>query len=228
MKPNPLSALYHLTEPTHSSVGPTPGCRCEDGTRGRAPLRRARHLSCTCVHLDHFGDLWALLPLADSDLDASALRHAAVSCCLQQTDVHECLGSTDHGDKPKALLGIEPFDDCFDRLRCLRRARPWIARPPFGYSILGGVIVIVTAALWLTVVFVAAHSTSIANSQQHQMSRSLRGLSQEVACCLTPRPTKVTSDIALGWDLDLAPVRGAVGGAPGQVDGIRPYPKSTC
>src|SRR2546426_402923 len=61
----------------------------------------------------------------------------------------------------KPLLGIEPFDDCFDRLRCLRRARPWTARPPFGYSILGGVIVIVTAALGLTVVFVAAHSTSI-------------------------------------------------------------------
>jgi hypothetical protein len=34
-----------------------------------------------------------------------------------------------------------------------------------------------------------------------------------------------------GWPLEiggLAPVRGAVGGAPGQVDGIRPYPKSTC
>src|SRR4029077_478355 len=87
-------------------------------------------------------------------------------CCLQHTDVHECLGSTDHGDKPKALLGIEPFDDCFDRLRCLRRARPWIARPPFDYSILGGVIVIVTAALGLTVVFVAAHSMSIRIRQQ--------------------------------------------------------------
>jgi ABC transporter substrate binding protein len=88
-------------------------------------------------------------------------RLAAMSCCLQHTNVHECLGSPDHGDKPKALLGIEPFDDCFDRLQCLRRARPWITWPPFGYSILGGAIVIVTAALRLTVVFVAAHSTSI-------------------------------------------------------------------
>src|SRR5260370_17953889 len=101
-----------------------------------APLRRTRRWSWTFVHLDQLADLWALQPLADSDLDAGALRHAAVSCCLQHTDVHECLGSTDHGDKPKALLGIEPFDDCFDRLRSLRPARPWIARPPSGYSIL--------------------------------------------------------------------------------------------
>src|ERR1700758_4062260 len=126
-----------------------------------APLRRARRRSWTCVHRNQFADLWTLQPLADSYLDASALRHAAVSCRLQHTDVHKCLGSTDQGDKPKPLLGIEPFDDCFDRLRCLRHARPWTARPPFGYSILGGVIVIVTAALGLTVVFVAAHSTSI-------------------------------------------------------------------
>jgi len=111
--------------------------------------------------LDHFGDLRALLTLADPDLDAGALGHAAVPRGLQLPDVHECFGPAGHGDKPKALLGIEPFDDCFDRLRCLRRARPWIARPPFGYSILGDVIVIVTAALGLTVVFVAAHSTSI-------------------------------------------------------------------
>jgi hypothetical protein len=130
--------------------------------RGRAwMLRRARRRSWTCVHLDQFADLWALQPLADSDLDASALRHAAVSCCLQHTDVHKCLGSADQGDKPKPLLGIEPFDDCFDRLRCLRRARPWTARPPFGYSIGGGVIVIVTVALWFTVSFVAAHLTSV-------------------------------------------------------------------
>src|SRR5262249_50442772 len=38
MKPNPLSALYHLTEPKHSSVGPTPGCRYEDG---RGWMRRS-------------------------------------------------------------------------------------------------------------------------------------------------------------------------------------------
>src|ERR1700730_2751076 len=34
----PLSALYHLSEPKHSSVGPTPGCRCEDG---RGWMRRS-------------------------------------------------------------------------------------------------------------------------------------------------------------------------------------------
>ena len=72
------------------------------------------------VHLDHFGDLRALLSLADSDLDPSAFGHAAVSCCLQLTDVDECLGAAGHGDKPKALLGIEPFDDRLDRFRCLR------------------------------------------------------------------------------------------------------------
>jgi hypothetical protein len=44
---------------------------------------------------------------------------------------------------------------------------------------LGCVIVIVTAALRLTVVFVAAHSTSIRIRNNNQMSRSLRGPSQE-------------------------------------------------
>src|SRR5664280_555966 len=61
---------------------PDAGLSLYDGTRGRASLRRTRHLSITCVHLDHFGDLMALLPLADSDLDASAIRHAAVSLSL--------------------------------------------------------------------------------------------------------------------------------------------------
>ena len=57
------------------------------------------------------------MALANSDLDAGALGHAAVPCCFQLTNVHECLGPADHGDKPKALLGIEPFDDRFDRSR---------------------------------------------------------------------------------------------------------------
>src|SRR5262249_61780851 len=108
-----------------------------------------------------FGALWTLLPLANTDFDASALRHAAVPCCLQPTDVHECVGSSDHGDKSKALLGIEPFDDCLVRLRRLRCGWPWIARPPFGCKVLGVVIVIETAALRLAVILVAAHSTSI-------------------------------------------------------------------
>lgn len=96
---------------------PHTGLPLRGGTgKRRTPLSPARHLSSTCVYLDDLGDLWALQPLADSDLDVGALRHAAMSCCLQHTDVHECLGSTDHGDKPKALLGIEPFDDGFDRL----------------------------------------------------------------------------------------------------------------
>ena len=123
------------------------------------PLRRARRRNWACVQLHHIGDLRAFQPLADLYLNASALRHAPVSCCLQHTDVHKCLGSTHQGDKSKALLDIQPFDDCFDWL-CLRRARPWIARRPFGYSILKGVIVIVTAAFWFAVIFVAAHSTS--------------------------------------------------------------------
>ena len=67
------------------------------------------------------------MTLANSDLDPSTFRHAAVPCCLQLTDVHECLGPADHGDKSKALLGIEPLDGGFERLRCVRWARLWIA-----------------------------------------------------------------------------------------------------
>ena len=36
-KPNPLSALYILTEPTHSVVAPTPGCGCEDERGAERP-----------------------------------------------------------------------------------------------------------------------------------------------------------------------------------------------
>src|SRR3981189_942484 len=36
-KPNPLSALYTLTEPTHSVVTPTPGCRCEEERGAERP-----------------------------------------------------------------------------------------------------------------------------------------------------------------------------------------------
>ena len=77
----------------------------------------------------------AFLALADSDLDASALRQAAVSCCRQKTDVKECIRSAGHGHKTEAFFRIEPFDDCFDRLQSLQSAR--ILRPPYGYSILG-------------------------------------------------------------------------------------------
>jgi hypothetical protein len=81
---------------------------------GQSPRRCARHLSWTGVHLNHFGNLGALLALTDSDLDAGAFGHAAVPRCFQLTNVHECVGPADHGDKPKALLGIEPFDDRID------------------------------------------------------------------------------------------------------------------
>jgi hypothetical protein len=94
---------------------------------------------------------------ANSDRDPRTFRHAAVPCCLQLTDVHECLGPSGHGNKSKALLGIEPLDSGFKRLRRLRCARPWIARPPFGRSVLRSVIVIVTTMFWLTIIFVAAH-----------------------------------------------------------------------
>src|SRR4029079_11835212 len=36
-KPNPLLALYILTEPTHSVVAPTPGSRCEDERGAERP-----------------------------------------------------------------------------------------------------------------------------------------------------------------------------------------------
>ena len=81
---------------------------------GRAPRRGARPLNCTRGHLNHFDNLRALLAPADSDLDAGALRYAEVACCFQLANVHECLGPANHGDKPKAFLGIEPFDDRFD------------------------------------------------------------------------------------------------------------------
>ena len=112
--------------------------------------------------LNHFGNLRAFLALADSDLDAGALGYAAVPCCFQLTNVHECLGPADHGDKPEALLGIEPFDDRFDRSRCSCRARTRIIWPNSRCSIVRFLIVVITAALRLTVVvFVTAHSTSV-------------------------------------------------------------------
>src|SRR3954447_7446139 len=130
--------------------------------RGRAPRRCARHLSCTRVHLNNFGNLRAFLALADSDLDAGALGHAAVPGCFQLTNVQECLGPAGHGDKPEALLGIEPFDDRFDRSRCPWRARTRIIWPNCRCSVVRLLIVVITAALRRTVVvFVAAHSTPV-------------------------------------------------------------------
>ena len=87
--------------------------------RGRAwvPLRRARRWGCTRVHFDQCADLWTLQPLADLYLDASALRQAGMSCCLQKTDVNESILSTGHSHKTEALFGIEPFDNCIDRFR---------------------------------------------------------------------------------------------------------------
>src|SRR5438105_12854190 len=63
----------------------------------RLEVRRARCPGCSFVDLDHFADLWALLPWTGSDLEASALRHAAVSCCLQEADVEECIGCAASG-----------------------------------------------------------------------------------------------------------------------------------
>src|SRR6185295_13884563 len=51
------------------------------GTRRRTPSL-AHHLSSTRVHLDDLGDLRALLPLADPDLQASPVRYAVVACSL--------------------------------------------------------------------------------------------------------------------------------------------------
>ena len=48
------------------------------GTRRRTPSL-AHHLSSTRVHLKDFGDLRALLPLADPDLQASPVRHGAMA-----------------------------------------------------------------------------------------------------------------------------------------------------
>ena len=48
------------------------------GTRRRTPSL-AHHLSSTRVHLKDFGDLRALRPLADPDLQASPVRHGAMA-----------------------------------------------------------------------------------------------------------------------------------------------------
>jgi hypothetical protein len=66
-------------------------------------------LSSTCIHVDDFGDLKALLPLADPDFYASALSHAAVARRLEGSCMDERIGAACHGDKPKTLLGIEPL-----------------------------------------------------------------------------------------------------------------------
>jgi hypothetical protein len=52
---------------------------------------------------------------------------------------------------------IEPFDDCVNRLPPLLRAWLRPVQPPSGKAIRGGVIVVVTAALGLAVIVVAAH-----------------------------------------------------------------------
>jgi hypothetical protein len=69
-----------LTEPTDSSVGPTPGCRCEDG---RGSMRRSVVFAAGAELVSTSINSLALQPLADSDLYVSALRDAAMPCCLQ-------------------------------------------------------------------------------------------------------------------------------------------------
>ena len=54
------------------------------------------------------------MALPDSDLYAGTLGQAAMSCCLQLMDVYESIGAADYGYKPKTLISIEPFDDCFN------------------------------------------------------------------------------------------------------------------
>jgi len=110
----PLVAIVHFHPADAFRGGPGTRLLLRMGSRDRAPRLCAHHL--TCIDLNYFGDLWALLPLTDSDLDPGALGHAAVPCGLQLTDVQECLGPTDDGDESKAFLCIEPFDDCCDRL----------------------------------------------------------------------------------------------------------------
>ena len=69
-------------------------------------LRRAGCPGCALVNLDYFADLWAFLAWTDSDLDARALRQAAVPCCLQDTNVEECIGCADDVTKPKPFSGL--------------------------------------------------------------------------------------------------------------------------
>jgi hypothetical protein len=57
------------------------------GSRARAPLNRTRYVNCTCIHLDQFGDLGALLAVTTSNLEARPLRHAVMSRCLQLADM---------------------------------------------------------------------------------------------------------------------------------------------
>jgi AAA domain len=99
----------------------------------------------------------AVAAAADLHFDASARRQAAVSRCLQETNVQECIEPAVHGHKTEALVRIEPFDDCVNRLPPLLRAWLRPVQPPSGKAIRGGVIVVVTAALGLAVIVVAAH-----------------------------------------------------------------------
>src|SRR5712671_1269509 len=92
---------------------------------GRGLVRRTPYRQSIQIDLNDFGNLKALLPLADTDLDAGALWHAAVPCCLQVTDVYKCVGAAHHGHKSKALLSIEPFDDRFDRFLPPGKCSKW-------------------------------------------------------------------------------------------------------
>src|SRR4029077_15401974 len=82
----PLVGIVHFNRPDgfrHWS-GIVPPLRSR--TQGRAPGRFARQLGRTRVALNQFGDLGALLPLADSDLDPSAFGNTTMPCCLKMTD----------------------------------------------------------------------------------------------------------------------------------------------
>jgi hypothetical protein len=77
---------------------------------------------------------------------------------------HPCVTAC-HDDKSETLVGIDPFNGCLHRFGALCQARPGaeIFRLTSSSWVVGRIVIIVTATLRATVLFVAAHMMSVSD-----------------------------------------------------------------
>ncbi len=81
------------------------------------------------VNLEDPGDLGALYAIADIDLQFRTGRHRLISGRLKRADMQESVaGSVAQLDEAKALVALEPFDDCVDARPAWRGASRGLRR----------------------------------------------------------------------------------------------------
>ena len=133
MKPNPFTALYHLTVPD-SLDGGLIGRRIHPSLRSSASGRLLRRGA--GVDTQNFGYLRPFGAGPGADLQCRARRHAAVAATLDHTCMQEGIaGSIGKLHEAETLVGVVPFDNslgrgagrCFKPLRAEFRRRSEIA-----------------------------------------------------------------------------------------------------